>query len=170
VRTSLGSAFIALAMLVPCIDARADVITDEEAACRDKKAGDSCTAQGKAGSCVTKKCGRLDYSKGTPPTSKEVDCLWCVGDAKAETAPAPTPAKTDAKAVEPASDVKPSADTKPTAATDSKPSESKSESKSSDGKSGGCGSSIGGTPTSLASLLVGVGLLVAARRRTRSRR
>jgi len=184
-RPWLFPALLSLAMLGTATAAHADVITDEEAACRDKKEGDACSAQGKAGACATKKCGRLDYSKGTPPTSKDVDCLWCVADAKAEATPEPTPAKTDAKPT----DAKPT-DAKPTDATptdatptdekatdakataDTKPVAAKIEAKVSDSKSsgGGCGSRIGGTPTSLVSLLVGAGLLAASRRRARSRR
>lgn len=63
--------------------ASADVISPEEDSCRGKKAGTSCSIDGKAGSCQESTCGRLDYSQGTPPRSVSEPCQVCVpGPAK----------------------------------------------------------------------------------------
>jgi hypothetical protein len=59
--------------------AHADVIPPDVSACQGKQAGDACTVEGgSAGNCAAKKCTRLDYSDGTPPSSVEYDCVSCV--------------------------------------------------------------------------------------------
>ena len=61
--------------------AHADVITEDVAQCRSKNAGDACM-DGK-GACVTSRCARLDYSKGTPPRGTiQYDCMRCTPGAK----------------------------------------------------------------------------------------
>jgi MYXO-CTERM domain-containing protein len=75
--------------------AAADVISDEEAECDGKTDGDSCSLDGKAGSCAKSSCGKNDYSDGVPPKHVQVDCLVCV---PAKDDPSETPAKTDPKA------------------------------------------------------------------------
>lgn len=56
----------------------ADLISDTESECRDKKAGDACRASLSAGVCTASKCSRNDYSEGIPPKQKLVDCLKCL--------------------------------------------------------------------------------------------
>ncbi|MBM4779707.1 MAG: hypothetical protein GQE15_18540 [Archangiaceae bacterium] len=58
--------------------ALADLVSDTESACRDKKAGDACRASLSAGVCTASKCSRNDYSEGIPPKQKVVDCLKCL--------------------------------------------------------------------------------------------
>ncbi len=124
--------------------AGADVISSEEGSCRGKTEGAACSVDGKDGSCVTSTCYRNDYSQGTPPKSKSVECLKC--DPKA-TPPAPQePEPEDSKAEAPPPD-----ESKPKA---SKPS------------SGGC--SAAGVSTGSAGLgLALLGLVFGIRRRTR---
>ena len=58
--------------------ARADVMAPDTQQCGSLKEGAACTTDSKhSGKCVKRKCGRLDYSKGTPPTSVQYDCLIC---------------------------------------------------------------------------------------------
>ncbi|MBL8937190.1 MAG: hypothetical protein JNM69_21705 [Archangium sp.] len=56
----------------------ADLVSDTESECRDKKAGDACRASLSAGVCTASKCSRNDYSEGIPPKQKLVDCLKCL--------------------------------------------------------------------------------------------
>lgn len=67
-----------LVLVLAGASARADVISPEEDVCRDKAVGAACDAGGAAGHCEASKCGRLDYSHGTPPSSIEVPCQVCV--------------------------------------------------------------------------------------------
>ena len=125
----------------------ADIISDEEASCRDKKEGDPCEADSKSGTCAKSKCGKNDYSDGPPPKRTMADCLVCTPGAAKEAAPAKeaTPAKTDTPAKEAAP-----------AKTDTKES----------GAAKGC-SSAGGDGSSwlVASVVLGLGLVGFARRR-----
>lgn len=74
-----------LGLFLPAVPAAADVISDEEAECRDKTAGAACRAGGGAGHCAASSCSRNDYSDGPPPKQKQVECLVCTpGEAKAE--------------------------------------------------------------------------------------
>lgn len=70
-----GAAFLLVLLAAP--PAHADIISEEEEVCRDKKAGDACTISGEAGACITAKCGRNDYSDGPPPKTVYEDCLQC---------------------------------------------------------------------------------------------
>lgn len=65
----------------------ADVIPPEVTACEKKAVGDTCAADSKTGTCQQSKCAKLDYSDGTPPTSKEYDCVKCVTGTPQEPAP-----------------------------------------------------------------------------------
>ncbi len=56
----------------------ADLVSNTEAECRDKKAGEACRASTSAGVCTPSKCSRNDYSEGVPPKQKVVDCLKCL--------------------------------------------------------------------------------------------
>lgn len=58
--------------------ARADAIAPDEASCTGKSAGDGCVVAGVDGHCTAKKCNKLDYSDGSPPGPKVVDCVVCV--------------------------------------------------------------------------------------------
>lgn len=139
-------AIVVIGMLAVSASARADVISDEQAACQGKQKGDACEAGGKAGTCVDSTCGFNDYSNGPPPKRGEKPCLLC--------APSPAPAKeaTPAKA-----------ETKTDAKTETK-TDAKTDAKAETPKAG-C--SIDGAlgPGSLA---LGVMLLVLARRARRS--
>lgn len=66
--------------------ARADAIAPDEASCTGKAAGDACVTEGADGHCAAKKCNRLDYSDGSPPGTKVVDCLVCVTGGVADAA------------------------------------------------------------------------------------
>ncbi|MDX2010561.1 MAG: hypothetical protein SFW67_10240 [Myxococcaceae bacterium] len=70
--------------------ALADVPPSNASQCQGAQAGAACTTDdGKAGTCLTQKVGRLDYSEGVPPKSIEVDMLICVASASARVAVAP---------------------------------------------------------------------------------
>lgn len=73
--------------------ARADIPPPELEACGGKAKGDACQGPGGAGTCQAGTCSRLDYSKGTPPSSVDYDCVKCMAGAPAP-APKPTPAAT----------------------------------------------------------------------------
>jgi hypothetical protein len=82
---------LASALLLPSA-ARADIPPMGLKACEGKAKGDACKDEGdQAGTCQPDKCSKLDYSKGTPPSSVEWDCIRCK-PAAAEPAVAPTPA------------------------------------------------------------------------------
>jgi hypothetical protein len=70
-------ACVLLGLLVLALAASADVIDPREGACRDRKAGASCTIGGARGTCVERTCGRNDYSGGVPPKSRSVPCVVC---------------------------------------------------------------------------------------------
>ena len=72
----------------------ADIISNEEAECRSKEAGDACTVGGEAGTCAKSTCARNDYSEGVPPKTKQVECMIC------QPGKAPEPPPTEAKAEE----------------------------------------------------------------------
>ena len=83
---------LALASLLLAAPALADVPPPNTQSCQQAQEGAACkTDDGVAGACQKQTCSRLDYSNGTPPTSKSYDCLVCVagspssGDAGAGT-------------------------------------------------------------------------------------
>lgn len=63
-------------LAVPAVSL-ADSIPPDVAACNGKKAGDTC---GSGEKCVAATCMVADYSDGSPPGSKTVDCLKCSVD------------------------------------------------------------------------------------------
>lgn len=70
--------------------ALADIPPSNASQCHGSKPGAACTTDdGKAGTCLTQKVGRLDYSEGVPPKSIEVDMLICVASASARVPVAP---------------------------------------------------------------------------------
>ncbi|MBL8920410.1 MAG: hypothetical protein JNJ54_16220 [Myxococcaceae bacterium] len=73
--------------------ALADIPPDNSTQCRSASAGAPCTTDdGKPGTCVSQKVGRLDYSEGVPPKSVQVDMLICVPSVSAKSVvPATTP-------------------------------------------------------------------------------
>lgn len=65
--------------------ALADIPPSNSAQCRSAQAGAPCTTDdGKPGTCVSQKVGRLDYSEGVPPKSIQVDMLICVPSVSAK--------------------------------------------------------------------------------------
>jgi hypothetical protein len=72
-------------------DARADIISDNQAVCRDKAAGDACEVDGKAGKCAKSTCSRNDYSGGTPPKQVSSECLICEPETAAASPPTRRP-------------------------------------------------------------------------------
>jgi len=74
--------------------------------CDGKAKGDPCDS----GVCVAETCSKLDYSKGTPPSSMEYECIKCRAKPADEAKPAAvtptaapvTPASTPAPAPAPA--------------------------------------------------------------------
>lgn len=124
----------------------ADVISDEEAECRSKKAGDACTVRGEAGTCATSSCARNDYSEGVPPKTKQVECLIC------------EPGK-------PAEKVEAEEEEAPEATKEATKEEAPEKSAEAEKKSGGC--VVGGEPPlSLGLALLGLGVLARRRRVT----
>ncbi len=104
------SAWIALGLVAsfPSVTL-ADVISDEEAQCRTKNAGDPCEIGSEKGTCAKSTCARNDYSEGVPPKMKQVECMICeVGEAPAaaEEPEAKADAKETSKEPEPKSDTK----------------------------------------------------------------
>ncbi len=85
---------IGLLLAAPSL-ARADVISMEEAVCRDANENDACDLGDQPGLCVKSTCSKNDYSEGAPPKVVSVDCLIC--DPKAKP-PAPEEAKASADA------------------------------------------------------------------------
>ena len=145
----------ALPLWLASVDARADLIDPAEEACG--KAGDACEVDGQAGACKAETCSRLDYSNmeaDDTPGTREYECVRCIVGAKPEATPEATPAPTPS-AEDDAKDVpKGGPDetkTSPEPATTAK----------------GTRCAVEPTPTSLMSLLLGLGLLglVARRRR-----
>lgn len=55
----------------------ADLLVDDQVACQGKNANDACSINGKDGVCLMKTRSRLDYSKGTPPSSVKYETLIC---------------------------------------------------------------------------------------------
>ena len=72
---SFAAFTISAAVAVP---AWADVAPPNTAQCASLAEGDACTTDAKTdGACVKSTCTGLDYSNGTPPTTKTYDCLVC---------------------------------------------------------------------------------------------
>jgi MYXO-CTERM domain-containing protein len=70
--------------------AGASIQSPPEEACAKKAAGDACSLpSGESGACKADKCNQLDYSKGSPPQSIEVDCIVCVAGAQPPPGPGP---------------------------------------------------------------------------------
>lgn len=179
-----GAALIAAWLVAPSV--RADIVSDEEGVCHGKAKGDACEVRGKVGTCADATCSFNDYSAGTPPKAGQRPCLQCVlgnvtKDAQDAEDP-PTPAKTDEKTA----DAKP-ADADPIDATptDAKPADAKSadvksadakpaDAKPADAKTDASKSSASGCnvegATHGAAILLGLGLLVLARRDRRRAR
>jgi MYXO-CTERM domain-containing protein len=67
---------MALTLAAP-IAASADVIDPAEEACSGKTEGTACSAGDMTGTCKPGECCKLDYSNGTPPTSKCSPCQIC---------------------------------------------------------------------------------------------
>lgn len=82
---------LASSLLLPRA-ARADVPQTDIDACAGKAKDDLCEDNG-PGTCQPRKCDKLDYSKGVPPTMREWDCNKCIpGRPKSDVAPAPAAA------------------------------------------------------------------------------
>jgi hypothetical protein len=78
---ALLSVLTSLALAAPAF---ADLPPPNSEGCDGKKAGDACKNDAaKDATCADKKCTVLDYSDGSPPGTKEVDCLLCEGPAAA---------------------------------------------------------------------------------------
>lgn len=81
-----------LATLLLATAARADEAPSPSMfVCEGKKVGDACTSESGPGTCVQSTCSRLDYSRGTPPTTVSRDCLQCQKSAPPPTPPKPEP-------------------------------------------------------------------------------
>lgn len=142
----LRCATLLAALALPHV-AIADVIDPAEEACSGKSEGTACSASGVSGTCQPGQCCKLDYSNGTPPTSKCSPCQVC------KSAAAPEDVAGDSNT---ASDISDS-DTN-----------GKGTSVSTTDDSGGC--SVGGgmlPPWTVPGLLVGASALVWLRRRGR---
>jgi MYXO-CTERM domain-containing protein len=174
-------AFAALSLL-PGIAWADDIATDEDV-CQGRDAGEACRFDGGQGFCRKTTCTRLDYSSGKPK-SAERECMRCMPEAKVEqkaettddpkveakTDPkpdAPVEAKTDAP-VEAKTDAPfeakpdaPPAKAEPTKATVS---EQKTAPASAEPAAKSC--AVDPVPASLGSMLLGLALVFAARRRT----
>jgi MYXO-CTERM domain-containing protein len=77
-RTVLAST-LSLGLLLSSSAARADLAPPNSTECDGKNAGDACTDDTMAvGACAEMTCSELDYSHGSPPSTKQVPCLLCV--------------------------------------------------------------------------------------------
>jgi hypothetical protein len=131
-------------------DARADLISDEEAQCQQATEGAACELAGKPGVCAKSTCSRNDYSDGPPPKQKSVDCMVCTPKSEVPTS--------ETKATLSTTETKTAADTK-TPSGESKPA---TTSKS------GCASA--GTDTAawqLGCIVLGLGVVALGRKRAR---
>lgn len=126
-----------VAAIVWSAPAFADVISDEQAVCRDKAKGDACTVGDQEGHCQDSSCSRRDYTNGPPGKMVNVPCVVCAPGAAASKPEGKTDAKTGGK-----SEATPPVKTQ-----------------------GKRGCSVGAGPATLGSVLFGVALLVLARRR-----
>jgi len=80
----VSSLLLALCALLAPLMASADVPPSGASECRGRKAGDRCTTEsGREGQCKALRCSGLDYSRGTPPGTREYDCLLCRSSADA---------------------------------------------------------------------------------------
>lgn len=77
VRNSLLTGTALAATLFAPLAASADVIDPAEEACSGKTEGTACSAGDLSGTCQPGECCKLDYSNGTPPTSKCSPCQVC---------------------------------------------------------------------------------------------
>ncbi len=70
---------LSLGLLLSAGAARADLTPPNSTECTGKNAGDACTDDAmNVGACAEMTCSELDYSHGSPPSSKQVSCLLCV--------------------------------------------------------------------------------------------
>ena len=77
-----------MVLCVASAAAFADVPPSDVNGCGGKQAGEACKKDdGTDGTCVSSKCGKLDYSEGVPPKSVEYDCMVCTSK------PTPPPAE-----------------------------------------------------------------------------
>lgn len=180
---ALASA-IALALGLFTTAARADIISDEEGACRGREAGAPCNANGKDGTCAKSTCSRNRFD-GEKHSVEQVDCLLCAPGPKqstpAKTDPGPPepgkvdppdPSKPDPSAP-PASDEPPAkvepAEFDPPAIDPPKPDPGKLapslDPPKTDPQKPGCMGTIDAPSTTLGSLVLGVVLFGLARRR-----
>jgi len=173
------AAAMALALGLVGSSARADIISDEEGACRGREEGAACTANGAEGTCAKTKCSRNRFD-GENRTVEQVDCLVCSPGAQGKATPTkpddPTPAKVDppdpGKAdpspptpAEPTpAKVDPPADAPAKAAPASAPG---TDPPKTEPKKSGCMGTIGEPSTAVGSLVLGVVLFGLARRRRR---
>lgn len=130
---------LALAASFIASTARADVPPAPDP-CDGKNKGDACELVGGPGVCVVEQCGRLDYSNGTPPTTKHYDCIQCAEAPKQPVEPRPAPPV----AATPASPASPAAAPPPVAGA-------------------GCDISGGGAPL-MGLIVLGIGFYKARRR------
>lgn len=64
--------------------ALADIPPSNSSQCHSAQAGAACTTDdGKPGTCLKQLVGRLDYSEGVPPKTKQVEMLLCVASVTA---------------------------------------------------------------------------------------
>jgi MYXO-CTERM domain-containing protein len=161
--------------------AQADMVVPEPKrdACEGKSAGDACEAEGQAGTCKKTTCSRKVGGVLNPHYVDE-DCMLCTAQQGAQgegPKPTPTPAKTDPPKPDPATPdpatPEPTppepAKAEPTAAEPANREPAKSDApspepaKAEPAKSSICSVSPDATP--LASVALGLALLVLARRR-----
>ena len=59
--------------------ARADIITPDVTACKNKEAGEACTVEGEKGACQAQTCSRPNYpiKEGKKLEYTEYDCVLC---------------------------------------------------------------------------------------------
>lgn len=62
----------------------ADIPPSNSSQCHSAQPGAACTTDdGKPGTCLKQLVGRLDYSEGVPPRTKQVEMLLCVASVTA---------------------------------------------------------------------------------------
>ncbi len=83
---------LSFAVMFVATVALADIPPSNSSQCGNSQAGAACTTDdGKPGTCLKQMVGRLDYSEGVPPKTKQVEMLLCVASVTARSSVTSSP-------------------------------------------------------------------------------